>query len=420
MTAAGGGAPLLGLGAQRLAWPDRRLEPGVVWVDPALGTIVDVVRPGHGPAGTRPEDVPGRLVDLGNRTVAPGFVDVHVHGGDGHQTNGDSPAEVEEALARIARFHARHGTTALLATAVSDSPERLAATVAGIAQAVGAPRAGAARVLGGNLEGPFISPARAGAQDPAWIRPPDRAELSGLLEAGRGTIRVMTLAPELEGAAALIADCVAAGVTVSLGHSDADFDTARAAFDAGASHVTHLFDAMAPFHHRRPGLVAAALLERRATLELICDLHHLHPGAIALAHRAAPGRIVLMTDAIAAAGMPDGPFRLGALDVELEGTRVVLASDRSTLAGSVLTMERAVRHAVERAGIPLAEALCAASAVPTLLAAPGGEGTGRGGARSGVLEPGAPADLVVLDPDLDVAATIVAGNVVFQRDELLG
>jgi N-acetylglucosamine-6-phosphate deacetylase len=420
MTSATAETNLLGLGAQRLAWPDGQLEAGVVWVDTDLGTIADVVRPGHGPAGTRPEDVPGRFVDLGDQTVAPGFVDVHVHGGHGFQVNGDSPTQVEEALGHIGRFHVRHGTTALLATTVSDSPERLAATVAGIARAVRAPAAGSARVLGCHLEGPFISPVRAGAQDPAWIRPPDRAELSRLFEASRGTIRIVTVAPELDGAVGLITACAAAGATVSLGHTDADFETARAAFAAGASHVTHLFDAMAPCHHRRPGLIAAALLDHDATIELICDLHHVHPGAIALVHRAAPGRMVLITDAVAAAGMPEGSLRLGPLEVELEGTRAVLAADRTTLAGSVLTMARAVRHAVEHAGMPLADVLRAASTVPARVAVPSGSGAGHGGGRAGVLEPGAPADLVVLGHDLDVTATIVAGRVAFARHELFG
>jgi N-acetylglucosamine-6-phosphate deacetylase len=407
-------APLLGLESDRVLWPDGQLEPGVVWVDPGQGTVADVVRSGLGPAGTRPEDVAGTLVRLGDSTVAPGFVDVHVHGGNGYEVNGASPTAVAGAVAALAEFHARHGTTSLVATTMADSPARLAATVSGVALSARLAPGGGARVLGCHLEGPFISPHRAGAQDPAAIRPPDRAELSRLLELGEGSVRIVTLAPELEGARALVADCVGAGVTVSLGHSDADVDTARAAFDAGATHVTHLFDAMAPFHHRRPGLAAAALLEDRATLELICDLQHVHPAAIALTARTAPGRVVLVTDATAATGMAPGAYRLGGVEVHLEDARVVLASDSSTLAGSVLTMERAVRHAVGDAGMPLGDALRAASAVPALLAAsPEGHRTGP---PTGVLETGARADLVVLDPELEVAATVVGGAVVFDRD----
>jgi N-acetylglucosamine-6-phosphate deacetylase len=409
--------PLFGLAAQRLLWPSGLLEPGVVWVDLASGAIVDVVRAGHGPAGTRPEDIAVRLINLGDCTIAPGFVDIHVHGGAGQQVNGESPVQVAEALASVAKLHARHGTTSLLATTVSDSPARLAASVAGIARAAREPPRGAARVLGCNLEGPFISPLRAGAHDARAIRAPDLAELSRLLELGEGTVRIVTIAPELEGAMALVAPCLDAGVTVALGHSDADFDSARAAFDAGASHVTHLFNAMAPFHHRHPGLAGAALLEGSVTLELICDLHHVHPGALALAAQAASGRIALVTDATALTDMPSGHQRLGGLEVELVETRVVLATDRSTLAGSVLTMERAVRHIVHATGMPLADALRAASATPMALAMT--PGRAHGTSHAGALEPGAPADLVVLDPDLEVVATIVAGAVAFAREHLL-
>ncbi|MDA8074324.1 MAG: N-acetylglucosamine-6-phosphate deacetylase [Actinomycetota bacterium] len=417
MTWPGGRPPLLGLAAQRLMWPGGLLEPGVVWIDPATGTIADVVRAGHGPAGTRPEDIPVRLVDLGDCTVAPGFVDIHVHGGGGYQVNGDSPTQVAEALVSLAELHARHGTTSLLATTVSDTPARLAASVSGIARVARRPPGRGARVLGCNLEGPFISPRRAGAHDRSAIRAPDPAELSRLLELGEGTVRVMTIAPEVEGAMELVAACLDAGVTVALGHSDADFDTARAAFDAGASHVTHLFDAMAPFHHRHPGLAGAALLEGRITLELICDLHHLHPGAISLAAQSAPGRTVLVTDATALAGMPPGRQRLGSVEVELVETRVVLAADHSTLAGSVLTMERAVRHVVDATGMSLADALRAASATPMHVV--GAPAHGHRASPAVALEPGAPADLVVLDPDLEVVATIIAGAVAFARDRLL-
>ncbi len=418
MTDDGAHPALFGLSAQRLLWPSGQLEPGVVWIDPATGTIADVVRAGHGPAGTRPEDIAVRLVELGDRTISPGFVDIHVHGGGGHQVNGDSLTQVAEALVSLAEFHARHGTTSLLATTVSDSPARLATTVSGVARVARQPPPRAARVLGCNLEGPFISTRRAGAHDSRKIRAPDLGELSRLLELGEGAVRIVTIAPEVEGAMTLVAPCLDAGVTVALGHSDADFDTARAAFDAGASHVTHLFNAMAPFHHRHPGLAGAALLEGRATLELICDLHHVHPGAIALAAQAAAGRIALVTDATALAGLPPGRQRLGEVDVELAGTRALLATDGSTLAGSILTMEHAVRHVVDATGMPLAAALQAASATPMRIA--GRPATReQGPSRPGALEPGAPADLVVLDTDLEVVTTIVAGVVAFDRDRLL-
>lgn len=417
MIAGATSTPLLGLGARRIARPDGSLDPGVVWIHPVTGTIIDVVRGEAGLAGRRPEDVPGRLVELGNRIVAPGFCDVHVHGAAGRQANGGSAAEVEGSLRAIAAFHVRHGTTSLLATTVSDSPERLLAAVAGAARVTERAGRGRARVLGSHLEGPFIAAARAGAQDPQYIRRPDRAELERLLEAGEGTVMLVTLAPELDGADGVIAACLEAGVVVALGHTDCDYDTARRTFDAGARHVTHLFDAMAPFHHRRPGLVAAALVDDRVTLELICDFHHVHAGAIALVAHHAPGRIALVTDATAATGLANGRHMLGDFEIVVEGTRVSLASDPGTLAGSVLTMDHAVRNVVTAAGMPLADALAAASTVPAGLAC------SKGGAqrqeRAGTIAPGAPADLVVLDATLEVAATLVAGSVAFDPGGLL-
>lgn len=377
--------------------PRRGVEaPATVWIDAGTGLITD---PAEG-------DGPARRVDLGDRILAPGYVDVHVHGGAGVQVNGASAGEVEEAVAAMAAFHVRHGTTGLLATTVTDSPDRLAASVVGVARAVRSGPRSAARVLGSHLEGPFLAPGRAGAQDPSYLLKPDRAELNRLLEAGEGTVRLVTLAPELDGAGALIADCLDAGAAVALGHTDAGYDTAQRAFDAGASHVTHLCNAMAPVHHRRPGLATAALLHRTATLELICDLHHVHPAMIALVARSAPGRVVLVTDAIAATGTGPGRHRLGDVTVLVEGTKVTLADDRDTLAGSVLTTEEAVRNAVDAARLTIADALRAATSAPAGMlgeAAPAGLGT---------LSAGAPADLVVLEPSLAVAATLVGGTAV--------
>lgn len=385
--------------AARCVTPCHGIEaPATIWVDAGTGLI----------AGPPPRG-PVRQVDVGERLLAPGYVDVHVHGGAGAQVNGGSAGAVEEAVVAMASFHARHGTTGLLATTVADSLDRLAASVAGVARAARAgPRSGA-RVLGSHLEGPFLAPGRAGAQDPAHIRAPNRAELNRLLEAGEGTVRLVTLAPELEGAGGLIADCLDAGAAVALGHTDAGYDRARWAFDAGASHVTHLCNAMAPLHHRHPGLVTAALLHRTATIEIVCDLHHVHPAMIALVARAAPGRVVLVTDAIAATGTGPGPghHRLGGTTVVVEGTKATLAEDPGTLAGSVLTAEEAVRNAHRAAQFTMTDAIRAATSAPAGVlgvAAPGGLGT---------LAVGAPADLVVLEPTLAVAATLVGGTVVY-------
>lgn len=423
---------LVGIASSQLALPaspgdalgdgalgDGAFGAGILWIDRESGTVSSVERRGTRSGDSTLATPRSELIDLGDRLVVPGFVDVHVHGGGGSQVNAGSATEAEAAVAEIAAFHARHGTTALLATTVSDTPERLAATVEGIARAARATRgtddmhaARGARVLGCHLEGPFISPGRAGAQDPLAIRPPDREELRRLLELGEGTVRLVTLAPELPGAMALFDDCLEAGAAVALGHSDATFDVARAAFDAGATHVTHLFNAMAPFHQRSPGLIGAALQDERVTVELICDLHHVHPAVIATVARVAASRLVLVTDATGAAGSAPGRLVLGRVPVLVDGTRVSLEADSSTLAGSALVMAQALANVVNAAGLPLPVALECATAIPARLA----WGTAR---RAGRLVPGAPADFVVLESTLAVAATVVGGSVVFDPNRLL-
>lgn len=416
-------AAMLGLAAEHIATADGRFERGVVWVAPSTGTVAAVT--GDADEGTAAATAPmaaARLVDLGRRTVAAGFVDLHVHGGAGCQVNGDDPTQVAEAVEGVAAYHLAHGTTTFLATTVSDSPERLAATVAGVARAVTRTRAAAsrpgsrrgARIAGCHLEGPFLAAERAGAQDPGAIRPPDLAELRRLLELGEGTIRSVTLAPELPGAERLIAECLDAGAAVSLGHSRAGYDEARRAFDAGATRVTHLFNAMAPLHHREPGLVGAALASPSVTVELVCDLIHVHPSLVGVVARAASGRVALVTDASPAAGLPAGDHLLGRVAVRVCGSRVTLAGDPTTLAGSVLTMDRAVSNLVSAAAFTPADALAAATLVPGHAVLPRGVEP-----RAGRLEPGAAADLVVLGPDLTVSATMVAGKVAFDPGRLL-
>lgn len=414
-----GAAPdgLFGLASECVLMPEGPLRPGVVWIDAAGGTIVSVSGETERAASR------GVVVSLGDRVIAPGFVDVHVHGGAGRQVNGARAEDVEAAVAAIAAFHVRHGTTSLVATTLSDSTERLTETVEGIARAVtGASRSRAsprgARVLGCHLEGPFISPLRAGAQDPSQIRPPDSVELEALLACGEGSVRIVTLAPELEGATSLIAACLDADVVVSLGHSDADYDCARAAFDMGASHVAHLFNTMAPLHRRAPGLAGAALSDEGVSVEVICDLHHLHPAVVSLVAAAAAGRMALVTDASPAAGLPPGRLALGRLDAVLEGTKVTLESDPCTLAGSSLTMDHAVRRAVRDAHVALEDALRAASAVPARVVG-GQTGCLDGLLGLGTLAPGAPADLVILDEELDAVATVVAGVRAYDPGSLL-
>jgi N-acetylglucosamine-6-phosphate deacetylase len=308
----------------------------------------------------------------------------------------------------MARFHATHGTTALLATTVSDSVEALRAAVEGIAVVATSP-GGGATVLGSHLEGPWISRSRAGAQFVEALRLPSVPALDDLVARGKGTVRLITIAPELDGALDLIAAALSAGIIVSIGHTDADHETARLAFDTGARHVTHLFNAMAPVHHRRPGPVAAALADERVSLEIIADGVHIHPALIALVATLAPERLVLVTDAIGAAGAPPGRHRLGPLEVLVADGRAVLAGNEETVAGSVLTMDKAVALAVDVAGLPLLTALKAASLNPANVL---------GEVRKGRLAPGADADVVVLDGQLAVVATIIGGQVVYDPTNL--
>ena len=389
-----------------VALPDGGVADGWVVLDGELVTAA-----GHGPA---PQDVarPVRHV-LGDRVIAPGFVDLHVHGGAGGQVAGSDPGQVADEVRRMARLHATHGTTCLLATTVSDTAARLRATAAGVRRAMDDPDPDAAVIAGVHLEGPWLAPTRRGAHDLTALRAPDPVELAELVEASGDTIRLMTLAPELPGAAALIAAALRCGIVVSVGHTEATYAQARAAFDAGATHLTHLGNAMASVDRRQPGPIGAALTDERVTVEVIADGHHVHPALLALAAQAAPVRLVAITDAIAATGLGDGEHRLGALAVTVRGGRAGLADRSQTLAGSVLTMDRATVNLVA-AGVRPAVALRAATETPARVLA-----STLGGPSRGVLSPGARADLVVLDPGGDAVATIVAGRVVHDPGGLL-
>lgn len=338
----------------------------------------------------RPADG-GEVLELGERWLAPGLIDTHVHGGAGAQCNTTDPDEVDA----VAAFHALHGTTALLATTVAAPPDELEASLTAIA------RSGPI-VLGAHLEGPFLSPEWPGAMDPSAFAEPDPGAVARLLEAGAGTLAMMTLAPELPGALELIGALTRSGAVASFGHTNASYEQAQAAVAAGARSVTHLFNAMRPLHHRDPGATGAALDLPQVACELICDGIHVDPVALRLAHRIkGPARVRLVTDAIAAAGMPDGRYRLGAAAVDVSGGTARVAG-RESLAGSTLTMEAAVRHAVEFLDVPVPEALAMASANPARLL-----GIDH---RKGAIAPGLDADLVILDDELRCLATMVAGK----------
>ncbi len=318
--------------------------------------------------------------------IVPGYIDTHVHGGGGAQCNTSDPDEI----ASVAAFHARHGTTALLATTVAAPVRELEAALRAVE------RAG---VLGAHLEGPFISRAWPGAMDPDVFLDPDPVVLERLLAAGG--VRMVTLAPELPGALALVRALARAGVVASLGHTDASYAQARAAVDAGARSVTHLFNAMRPLHHRAPGILGAALELDALSCELTCDGVHVDPAALRLAVRAkGVAGVRLVTDAIEAAGLPDGGYRLGSASVTVTEGRAVLTGTQ-TLAGSTLTMDAAVRGAARFLGVAVEEAVAMASVAPARLL--GLE------SRKGSIAAGLDADLVLLDEDLRVLRTMIGG-----------
>jgi N-acetylglucosamine-6-phosphate deacetylase len=363
------------------------LEPGYVSVQGGL--IAEV---GQGP----PPGPPDVVLDSG--VLVPGLVDLQVNGYYGVDLADGDP----EGWALVAQRLPETGTTAFLPTFITAPVPTLATAVRSAAKTTEAVTAGA-RVLGVHLEGPFLSPARAGAHRRDWIVPPAPGAVAELLEAGQGVLRLMTLAPEADGALAAIGMLTAAGVLASMGHSDATAAEVAAGADAGARMVTHLFNAQRGLHHREPGVVGQALTDQRLTSGLIVDLSHVSAAACAIAFAAAPGRICLVTDAAACAGMPPGRYLLGGQPVDLPPGGGAPVRPNGTLAGSALRMDQAVGNAVA-VGLGLPEAVAAASRIPADLI---------GRPDLGRLAAGAAADLAWLGDDLRAKATWVGGTQVY-------
>ena len=357
--------------------------------------------------GSHIESVRGETVSFhespeDNPLVLPGFIDTHVHGGGGGDTV-DGP----EGVRTLARFHLQRGVTTLYPTTITSPWEEVLAALRGVEEVMGEGGAGLPSIPGAHLEGPFISPKRLGAQPPFALEPTP-ARVEAVLELG--VVRLVTLAPEIPGALEAAARFAAAGVRVSVGHTVASFEEVQALLKVvreagGTVGFTHLYNAMGGLAGREPGVVGGALADRESFAELIFDTHHVHKGSFLAARAAKPGRLHLITDAIRAAGGPEGETELGGQAVTVEGGAARLPD--GTLAGSVLTLDKALRNAVG-AGVSVEEASRMLSQVPARY---------MGLNDRGVLEPGKRADLVVLDDALEVQRVFVAGREVGASDE---
>lgn len=370
--------------AERIVTGTEVLSPG--WLEVSDGVITAL---GAG--------VPERVADhaLGDVTVVPGFVDMHTHGGG----SGAFPVATD-AESRAARdLHRRHGTTSMIASLVSAHPAELLRQVAVLTEQVQD-----GLLAGIHLEGPWLSAHRCGAHEPTALRDPELTEVDAVFAAGQGTIRMVTIAPELHGSIPAIRRMVDAGAVAAIGHTDASYEQARAGVDAGATVATHLFNAMRPLNHREPGPIAALIEDDRVMLELICDGVHVHPALYRDVTRwAGADRVALITDAMAAAGMADGAYTLGALDVDVtDGVARVAGTD--TIAGSTATMDQVFRNAVLWSSAPRDEALQVAVRQASInpAKAMGLDVTG--------IEVGGPADLVVLDDDVRVTGVLHRGE----------
>jgi N-acetylglucosamine-6-phosphate deacetylase len=388
---------MLALTADRLFTPLNVTEQPLVLIED--GCIVEVST-----LAARAIPPQARHVDFPGAVLAPGYIDIHIHGGAGHDVMEDEGG----ALPAIEMLLVRHGVSSYFPTTVTAPNDTTLRALDRLARAIEAAmeQAGAnwnsdrARPLGIHLEGPFLSHARRGVHPPAELQQPTLALFERFWQAARGQIRIMTIAPELPGAEEVIAEAARRGVCVSLGHSDADFPTAIRGMVAGACHATHTFNAMRALGHRDPGILGAVLTDARVTADIIADGIHLDPAIVRLFLKMKGAeQSVLITDATAATGMPDGHYRLGPLEVEVKDGRCMSGG---SLAGSVLTMDQAVRNVMEFAGWDLAGAIRLATFNPAR--------TMGIGEQHGSLVSGAFADIAVLSPTGEVLQTILRGR----------
>jgi len=340
------------------------------------------------------------VTDLGDAILAPAFLDIHIHGGAGLDVMRTSVAE----LPRLGQFLAKHGVGGYFATTVAAPLDTTCAALERIADAIettdGHDRAAEARLLGIHLEGPFLSHKRRGVHPPECLVAPTVAIFDRLWQAARGHVRMMTIAPEIPGALEVIAEAAERNVLVSIGHSDAEMPIAKEAIQAGARHATHTFNAMRPLDHRQPGILGEVLSDDRVTADMIVDGIHVAPEVVKLfLHAKGYERAVLITDAMSATGMPEGRYQLGPIEVDVKDGK---CTSGGSLAGSVLTMDRAVRNVTQFAGWNLREAVRAATLNPARAAGMA--------ENQGMLAVGGKADFTELSPTGEVRRTVIAGR----------
>lgn len=384
---------MIALTAAALLTPRERVENPLLLLEDGKIAEVTTRKDRELPSGCRSLDFSGAV-------LAPAYLDIHVHGGAGH----DVMEPDAEGLGRFEGFLAQHGVAAYLPTTVTAPEEHILRALEWLADRIESREsykpAARARPIGIHLEGPFLSHLRRGVHPPEYLLAPTFSRFERYWQAARGHIRVMTIAPEIEGALQVITEASRRGVCCSLGHSDSDLETARAAVAAGARHATHTFNAMRPLDHRQPGLVGAVLTDPRMTAEIIADGIHVDPSIVQLFVKAkGADAAVLITDAISATGMPDGRYRLGSFEVELKGEE---CTSEGRLAGSVLRLDQAVRNVMQFAGWKLEQTVQLASANPAAVI---------GEKHKGAIAAGADADILVLSPSGEVIKTIIAGRV---------
>lgn len=385
--------PTTAIYASRILTPQDEINDGVILVEGQR-----IIAIGHRDEVRVPE---GSLDYVAAGTVAPGFVDVHIHGAGGH----DVMEATESALDAITSKVARYGTTSMLATTVTAPIDETCQSLQGIAAYIRnhekpdeTPRL-AAEILGLHLEGPFISKVRPGVHPLESIANPSVEILQQLFAAADGLVRIVTLAPEVPGAIEMIRAAVAAGAVAAMGHTDATFEQARAAVRAGVRHAVHTFNAMRPFSHRDPGVLAAIMTDTDITAEIIADgVHVAGPAIQVLLGTKGFDTVLLISDGIAATGMPDGTYRLGTTEAIVQNG--IATNSQGKLAGSTLTLDRALRNIVAL-GVPLVDAVRMATVLPARRLGLAG--------KKGILAIGADADIVVLTPDLHVAGVMTRG-----------